>query len=148
MTYCTIPDLVIRFGSRELIDLSDDDQTGAINEAVVGQVLADVAARIDGYLSDRYSLPLPQIPAGLVPIACDMARCMLAGRNNAVQPTETMQARFDDAISYLEKVAAGRVGLGLTMAGVEERSTGVSRGSGHRVYDDETLRAFEHPHSW
>lgn len=149
MTYCTLQDLIIRFGDGELIALTDDAGTSAIDVPVVDQILADTSARIDGYLTDRYALPLAVVPAALVPVACDLAHYLLASRNGQRIATDTVRQRYDDAISWLEKVAMGKFGLGLTSAGAELPSDRLARHTGQRRrFTGRHLRDFTDPHSW
>jgi phage gp36-like protein len=112
VAYITQADLVERFGSAQILELSDRDNTGAIDAGRVAQAIADTSARIDGYLGDRYALPLLTLPAAIPPLACDICRYILADL-----PTGEMRARYDDAIAWFGKVAEGKFGLGLDQTG-------------------------------
>ncbi|HVJ53455.1 MAG TPA: phage protein Gp36 family protein [Aliidongia sp.] len=149
MAYAALTDLVARFGEKEMILLSDDDNTGTIDEAVVDQVLADVTARIDGYLTDRYSLPLAQVPPALVPLACDLARYLLSTRNGRTRPTEAIKERYDDALTWLGKVAEGKYGLGLTATEQEIPETGGPQFvAERRIFTRRTLHDYVRPPRW
>src|SRR4051812_35388029 len=100
MPYATQANLTARFGTAEVQQLSDVNNTGAIDAARVTQALADASNTIDGYLSSRYSLPLASPPAMLELLCCDLARYKLATR-----PTEEMRKRAEDALAWLTKVA-------------------------------------------
>lgn len=109
MTYASQQNLIDRFGEDELIQLTDRDNLGAIDAAVVARALADADAEINGYLSTRYTLPLSPVPAVLEKLACDIARYQLF--ENAV--TEIVKERYENAIRFLKDVAAGKVTLGV-----------------------------------
>ncbi|HEV2675273.1 MAG TPA: phage protein Gp36 family protein [Aliidongia sp.] len=144
MPYATQEDLVARFSEAELIDQSDRENSGAIDPVRVGQALADASARIDGYLADRYQLPLATVPAALVPLCCDMARYLLADH-----PTEQMRLRWEDALAWLDKVAQGRYGLGLDAQSQELVSpTGPKAVQARRTFTQDSLGPFTNPRLW
>ena len=77
MTYATQNDLIDRVGERLLVDLTDreDARTNSIDADAVAQALAHADAEIDGYLVDRYVLPLTEVPPTVIDIACILAIC-------------------------------------------------------------------------
>lgn len=110
MPYCTRDDMVVRFGEEEIIRLTDhDNSTGVVVDDVLNRALEDAAGEIDGYIAVRHSLPLPQVPAMLIQIACDIARYYLYEDHAHDQVRE----RYEDARRRLEGIAAGRIHLGL-----------------------------------
>jgi phage gp36-like protein len=119
MAYATVADMVERFGETELIQLSDRDQTGAINDALVKAKLADADAEIDAYLAGRYSLPLPTVPTVLRRLACNIARYNLYD-DRAIDQAENM---YKDAVAFLKLLADGKVQLGLSEDGAAPPST-------------------------
>lgn len=108
MSYCTQDDLIDRFGEAEITQLSDRAGLGDLDSAVVAQAIADADAEINGYLSGRYTLPLAVVPPVLVRVACDITRYWLFGHD----VTELVKDRYDQAIAYLGKVAAGTITFG------------------------------------
>ncbi len=115
--YCTAQDLTTRFNEAELIQLTDRNNVGSIDYTVLDQAIADATAEINGYLTAY--LPLATVPANLVRIGCDLARYYLY--DDAV--TEQVQARYDQAIKYLVKVAEGKISLGPDVTGTVAVST-------------------------
>lgn len=113
MSYCTKPDLINRFTEAELIQVTDNDNLGVINDTVLNQAISDATAEINGYLT-RYSLPLAVIPANLVRLACDITRFYLY----ETQMIEPISIRYDNAIKYLKAVATGAIPLAPDVAGV------------------------------
>ncbi|EMM5106879.1 DUF1320 domain-containing protein [Serratia marcescens] len=116
MGYCTQADLVNDFGEQEIIRISDRARpaTGQIVPAVVEKAIADADAEINMYLEGRGLLPLPSVPDTLRRIASDITRYYLyqnPGTDSAVT------VRYNQRIRQLEKVAAGRLSLGLDAAG-------------------------------
>lgn len=113
MSYATQQNLVTRFGSDELIQLTDLNNLGSIDPAVVSVALADADAEINSYLAGRYNLPLTQVSAELVRLACDIARYRLFD----VRATEAVKVRYDDAIKKLRDIGKGLASLGIDEAG-------------------------------
>lgn len=138
MPYTSLPLLTDRFGVDELIQRTDKaaPYTGAVVEPVLDRAIADADAEIDGYVGTRYTLPLPEpVPAVLVPIACDITRYRLY--DDAVP--EVVRQRYEDAISRLKDIAAGRLSLGIDPAAVAPVAGTVKVRSRDRLFSDELL---------
>lgn len=113
MTYATQDDMIERFGMPEILQRTDRNRTGAIDSTVLNRALADADARIDGYLSGRYQVPLAIVPHLIVGVTCDLARYALY--DDIV--TDGVKKRNDDAIKLLEAISKGVVGLGVDSLG-------------------------------
>ena len=109
MTYASQQNMIDRFGSDELIQLTDRGNLGVIDATVLGQALADANTEIDSYLASVAALPLVTVPPRLIKIAADIARYELYG----ARCSDQVRARYTDAISFLKLLAAGTVTLGL-----------------------------------
>jgi len=103
--------MVDRFGEREVIALTDRDNTGVIDSAVLSQGLASASDEIDTYLAGRYTLPLASTPLIVRDFACDVARYRLCSAE--VTETEEVRNRYKDAIKFFDKVSTGQISLGL-----------------------------------
>lgn len=141
MGYATQQDMVDQFGEREVIALTDRDNLGTIDEAVLSKALAHADALIDGHLVGRYALPL----AGGFPLlkhyACDIARYVLSGAE--VTEVETVRARYKDAIRYLEGVRDGRTLLGADASGkVAAEPARIAVVSSERTFTQDSLADF------
>lgn len=104
MTYASTADLIRRFGEAEIIQLSDHDMTGEVNEAVVAAALADTDELINGYVGGRYAVPLAPVPPLVVMLACDLARYRLTRD----APTATVEAGHTHAMALLEDISRGK----------------------------------------
>jgi phage gp36-like protein len=109
MTYATQAQMVTRFGEQELLQLTDLSNLGQIDVAVVSVALTDADAEINSYLAGRYNLPLTQVSAELVRLACDIARYRLFD----VRASEAVKVRYDDAIKKLRDIGKGVASLGI-----------------------------------
>ena len=99
MSYCTYDDLVNAFGKEEILLLTDRDRNGRQDEDVLEEAIAFADAYIDGYLRERYSVPLSIPPRNIVGIACDFVRYRLYEG----EPSKTVQDRFDNCLLYTSR---------------------------------------------
>jgi phage gp36-like protein len=118
--YATREDMVLAFGEKECVSLTDRDFTGAIDDAVMDAQLVRASAEIDSYIVGRYPTPWPDTYRILVGRCCDIARYFLCG--SITQVTEEIRIRYEDALRYLERVADGKISLGRTDSGEVIRS--------------------------
>lgn len=130
MTYASQSDLVDRFGTAMLVDLTDraDVATGEIDAAVVARALADTDAAIDGYLKGRYALPLPTTP----PLLRDIAIAIAIYKLHRDAVGEKIRQDYVDAEKKLLLIAGGSIRL--DVAGAEPEASGTN---GVRVTDRE-----------
>ena len=103
--YATRAELVKRFGELEISSLEDQDGAGSPVPAVSEAALLDATQEADSYVAVRYPLPLPTVPTPLVVAVCDIARYRLYKD----RPTEQVTYRYEAALKWLEKLAAGKV---------------------------------------
>jgi phage gp36-like protein len=138
MVYASQQDMIKAFGERELVDLTDrnDPRTHLVDAEVVTAALEAASAKIDGYIGNRYKLPLATVPAVLKGACCDLARYELWDIN----APEIVVQRRKDAIQLLKDISNGVLGLGADAAGasvVEESSNTISMQSGGKVFGRE-----------
>ena len=107
MSYITYLDLVVEFEEGEILQLTDRDGDGAVDDEVVEDAIAFADSHIDSYLRGKYTVPLTNLPANLKGMACDFARYRLYQG----QPTQLVQDRYDVGCFYLKDVARGLVSL-------------------------------------
>jgi len=141
MGYATQADMVSRFGSTEVIAMTDRDRTGEIDADLLSNALDDASAEMDTYLAGRYRLPLSTVPRFLAGLCCDIARYRLAGAE--VRDTEEVRTRFRDAIAFLKLAADGKVTLGVDPAGMTVQPGSTIRfEQGTRIFSGRDRGAF------
>lgn len=141
MTYATQKGLIDRVGERMLIDLTDreDSPTNVIDSDAVERALSDADAEIDGYLTDRYVLPLADVPPAIFRIACTIAIVNL----HIHEPSAKLKDDYDNAQRKLREIAAGT--FRLPVAGVEPQSTsseGVKSTDRERPFTQDSMKSF------
>jgi phage gp36-like protein len=140
VTYALQADMVTAFGESELIELTDRavPAVGAIDVAVLTRALAAADALANNYLAVRYTVPLSVVPAVLMEACCDIARYELT-RGPGLRATEEIEKRYNQRVSWLRDLSAGKA----TLAEVADSAAPASAGlpemtSGGRVFARET----------
>lgn len=110
--YATQQDMIDRFGTDEVRQLSDRSGSGSIDGTVVDQALADASDQIDSYIGGRYTLPLNHVPPVLTRVCVDIARYQLYD----IAAPEQIAERYKANLQWLTQVAKGTVRLGLDSA--------------------------------
>lgn len=126
MAYASVADMVARFGDLEIIQITDRNQDGLIDDDVALVALEDATAEIDAYLG-RFKRPFTDTPPVLVRLCCDIARYRLTAANG-VLITEEIRNRYKiDVLDLLRALAKGEVQLGIDDAGaqIEADSDGI-----------------------
>ncbi|MBW2560794.1 MAG: DUF1320 domain-containing protein [Deltaproteobacteria bacterium] len=110
MAYCTQDDLLEQIDVATLIQLTDDDKTGSVDESVITRACADADAEIDSYCGKRYSVPFTTVPPIVRKMAVDITIYNIYGRRRGAP--NNREKRYDDQIRLLKDVARGLVSLG------------------------------------
>jgi phage gp36-like protein len=128
--YCTLDDLVKRFGEDELLDLAHDETGQAVDQAVVDRAIEDATGEMDGFISAAgYPVPMDPVPLIVTAYCADIARYRLYDD----RATEQVRKRYEDAVKFLRSVSRGDVKLGARVPA--ESSVGdVQFDAGRRVF--------------
>lgn len=118
MAYATVEDMVARFSELEVIQLTDRNQDGLIDEDVAAVALADATAEIDAYLG-RFKRPFTDVPPILKRLCCDIARYRLTAANGVLITDEIRNRYKIDVLDLLRAMAKGEVQLGVDDSGEE-----------------------------
>lgn len=130
MIYARVTDMVDRFGERELIQLTDRDDTGEVGTTVLNRAISDATAFVDGYIGKVYQLPLlgcakPVVTPGATPeyacptvltrMVCDLARYYLMP--DMVDSKHEASVRYQSAVKDLAAIANGTTQLACPWGG-------------------------------
>lgn len=111
MAYATQDDLVpLRLTQQDLIDLTDDDNTGQVNAAVVSAALDEASGKVDSYCRARYVTPLQQ-SQDVTSLTLDIAMYLLFSRRRETRMNETVQERFQQALAFLKDISTAKASL-------------------------------------
>jgi len=111
MAYCTLADILGRIDEATVIQLTDDEGTGAVHAGRVDEAIADADQEIDGYAGTRYAVPMSPVPAILKKLSVDIAIHNLFGRRSRKEPEERAE-RYKVAVELLRQIARGAFSLG------------------------------------
>ena len=122
MPYATQDDIIASgVTEAELIQLTDDDNTHAIDATKVDAAIADGSSTVESSCRQRYTLPL-QPSAKVTSLVVDLAVYALFKRRRRV-PDAVKQAS-DDAVAFLKDVAAGKASLDQPAGATPQQSGG------------------------
>jgi phage gp36-like protein len=114
VTYATQQDMERYFGATEVLIAADRDGDGEADTNVIQTALDSATQELDSYVGVRYTLPLQTTPPPeiLTHICCDVAMYRMSVNTGSM--TDEKRTRYEDAIKWLAKLAAGNVTLGYT----------------------------------
>jgi phage gp36-like protein len=141
VSYTSLIQLTDRFGEQTLVLLTDRAEvaTNAIDTDVIDRALADTDAQIDGYLGNRYTLPLAETP----PLIADLAQAIAYYKLHVYEPNPKIKDDYKDAIATLRDISKGVVTL--DVAGVEpdvNDSSGVQITDRERPLTEASMKGF------
>lgn len=119
MGYCTLTDIMTYVPERELIETTDDTNTGEVNASLVDTIISDASELVDGYLSALYSVPLADVSKLIKSITVDIAVYLLYSRRLSLEMPDSLSARYKNALNLLEKIRKGEISLGMPTATTE-----------------------------
>ncbi len=105
IVYATLADMQERYRADDLLELSDWDGTGEVDQARVERAIATAGNIIDGYVGAKYSSWTAE--PMLVDIACKIAFFEL----HRATPPEGVTKAKDAQIAMLKDLSAGRLKL-------------------------------------
>jgi phage gp36-like protein len=141
MAYSAQADIFNQVESEVLIQLTDDENTGAVGEAVVTRAIADADATIDAYCQGRYNVPLSPVPEKIRQVSVDIAIYNLYSRRMDTMP-EVRAERHKEAIRFLEKVADGKISIGADSPAPVNTSDGVDITTNERIFTRNKMSGF------
>lgn len=145
MAYCTLDDLKAIMPENDLIQLTDDSIPATqINTYNAEKAISNTNELIDGYLRDRYVLPLSPVPGLINTLAVDITAWRLYARRVKLTPPEGVSERYRDALKTLELIRIGKLKLGIG----EKETPGSTSDAAQitsqppRIFSSETLHGY------
>jgi phage gp36-like protein len=106
MSYCTVDDLRKLIPEDMLIQLTDDENAGAVATSRVEEAIRQADAEIDSYLAAGYAIPLNPVPEIAKKCSVDIAAYNLYSRRVEEVPA-TRSERYKNAVGLLKNIAEG-----------------------------------------
>lgn len=147
MAYIGLQDLLDKLGEDELVQLTDNAGTGAVDAAVVDEAIQYAQGVFDSYARTRYTLPVPSTP--LVRSLNLKIAVFSLFENRATIDEGVYKIRknaYDDAVKQLIAISQGKAALDVpaaeetleTPATADKILTNASRSK----FNDRTLSGF------
>jgi len=109
MAYCTLADIEKQIPEDILIQLTDDDRTGAVDSDIVDRAIEDADNEIDSFLSLRFNLPLDSTPGFVRRMSVNLAICNMYAHRPHLEIPDSYKGRCDRDRGLLEKIAEGKL---------------------------------------
>jgi phage gp36-like protein len=123
MSYITVDDFLKSLDPKDIAELSDDATGGAPAEEIVQPILDQATGKCNSYIAVKYTVPLTS-PDDAVKLACNQIASYILHLRRPFTVTETVKEAYDDAIKWLEALAAGDVVLSTPPASESSRASG------------------------
>lgn len=143
MAYSTIDDIKKLIPETSVIQLTDDEGNGLVNQARVDEAIASADGEIDSYCGGRYTVPFTTVPEIVKKISVDIAIYNLYSRKVETIP-ETRAERYKNAIRQLESIAKGLVSIGIVPEPASSNAAPVytNRTEDDRIFTKDNLSGF------
>jgi phage gp36-like protein len=140
MAYSTITDIKKLLPEESVIQLTDDENLGVVNQTRLDESIAQADAEIDSYCGSRYTVPFAVVPDIVKKLSVDIAIYNLYSRRVEEIP-ETRASRYRNAIRQLEGIAKGIISIGET-AIAEEGGPESNKTDDDRIFTRDTLGGY------
>ena len=126
--------------AQDLEQLTDDENSGAVDTDVVAAVLSEASGAVDSYCRQRYAVPL-QSSEQVKGLTLDIAVYLLYSRRDRVR--DVVRQRYQDAVQFLKDVGAGKASLDQPAAAAPQLgSGGVVATDQCEKFSDDNLKGF------
>lgn len=103
---------------------TDNSRATEANQAVIAKACEYATETVDGYLRSRYQLPLNDVPTLVRNICLQLARYWLYSRRPEGKGfPDNVKETHSQALKDLERIASGKLHLGLTEIGANGDDT-------------------------
>jgi phage gp36-like protein len=140
VAYCTLADILDKIPESEVINMTDDEGEGVVNQGRVNDAIADAQALIDSYAGKRHNVPLDPVPRVIQRAACVIAIYNLFARR--LGAPEEWQRRHEAQVRWLRDLADGKVTLGGGDPTGTPNAEPVLAQSQTRIFSRDTLKDF------
>ena len=111
MPYSILDDIKKLVPEETIVQLTDDEGVGVVNQPRVDEAIAQADAEIDSYCGGRYTVPFATVPDIVKKCSIDIAIYNLYSRTVEEIP-QTRADRYRNAIRQLEGISKGNISIG------------------------------------
>lgn len=151
MAYCTVGEVLDMLKADMMNVIIGDDYIEDEQERIkvitplAEQAVGDAEAEIDGCLAKRYKVPFVKTPQVINKFAKDIALYNLVSRKgiDESEREKTYLTRYNSAITFLTKVAEGKIDIGVSEKSIEDAAkNGFSMKNAKRLFTRESMRGW------
>ncbi|URA10542.1 DUF1320 domain-containing protein [Thermospira aquatica] len=146
MLYCSKEDIFTQMDKVKVkAQLQDSGEQGNEWEIKLEKLISNATSEIDGFIRNRYSVPLSPVPAFIRDICIRIVKYKIVMRKGFVEkaPEQVIVEDYKFAIRQLERVMKGELDIGLQISSTESVTTPkVLVKTKKRIFDDEFWRGF------
>lgn len=141
--YSACADIEKLLPKETLIQLTDDEGVGTINNDRVGEAIVQADSEINSYCGGRYNVPFAAVPAIVKKISVDIAIYNLYSRRAEEMP-QTRTDRYKNAVRQLELIAKGSISIGIDPAppASTQNSNSVQAEGNERTFTKDSLKDY------
>jgi phage gp36-like protein len=110
--YCTLDDLKKLISEETLIQLTDDESTGAVVTSRIDEATAQADGEINSYCAAKYEVPFVPVPEIIRKCSVDITVYNLFSRRVEEFPPARAD-RYKNAVRLLEGIAGGAISVGI-----------------------------------
>lgn len=141
MAYSTLTDIKELLPEETLIQLTDDDGLGSVDQTKIDKAIAQADAGINAYCGKLYTIPFSTVPEVINKLSVDIAIYHLYSRRD-VMP-EIRGERYKDAMRQLSDISRGVISLGVDPAPASTGSgVNINIKSNDRIFSRGTMDEF------
>lgn len=139
--YSALDDIKKLLPEETIIQLTDDDGIGTVNQGRVDEAIIQADSEIDSYCGGRYSVPFATVPGIVKKISVDIAIYNLYSRRVEEIP-KTRDDRYKNAIRQLEYISKGQISIGVDPepAAPSRSSTSVQVVSNLKIFGRDNMK--------
>jgi phage gp36-like protein len=138
MAYSALADIELAIPEATVIQLTDDENSGVVDENIVSEAIRQADSVIDSYCSSRYGVPFSPVPDVIKTCSVDIAIYNLYSRRAEELPG-TRKDRYNNAMKILEGIAKGIVTIGETTEPAREGGPQCNLGEDDKTFTKSTL---------
>lgn len=127
MAYSSLSDISLRITQTNLIELTDDDNSGTVGTAQLTRAVTDADNLIDAKLTGQFTVPFSSVPSIVNTISVVFSvHNLCAGRRGRTKPE--WLADYSAAVSWLDDMADGTMGIpGYTLTAIPKGRANTSQ---------------------
>lgn len=141
--YSTIDDIKKLIPESTLVQLTDDERLGTVNQTRVDEAITAADTVINGYCGKKYSVPFAIAPDMVKALSVDIAIYNLYSRKVEEIPS-TRETRYKNAISVLKGISDGTISIGIDPepAATTQGAPETNKTESDRVFTRDKLKGF------